>query len=100
MRWLHSLVTSMIPSTGSRIEQTNAAPATRSPYCEAVVLGRDDDRDDQVRDERDARRDPDQPAAGPGVEGLAELDRNSRVNGMPGVPATSNVAGGSPAVLT
>ena len=33
VRWVHSAVTSMMPSTGSRIEVTNAAAATKSPYC-------------------------------------------------------------------
>ncbi len=35
VRWLHSLVTSMMPTTGSRIEETKAAAATKSPNCAA-----------------------------------------------------------------
>ena len=31
MRWLHSVVTSMIPSTGSRNDVRNAAAPTKSP---------------------------------------------------------------------
>jgi hypothetical protein len=103
VRWLHSLVTSMIPSTGRKIEEPNAAPATRSPYwrCSSltpktiamITSATSVTPNVTPISHRPARVSAD----------LRSSTVNSLENGMPGVPATSSLAdvGAAPApVLT
>ena len=95
VRWLHSLVTDMTPSTGSRIAIGVFMPCRKSTNFGCRTFWPSDDRQLDDQDQQREHGDGDQqPPAGAGVDQLAQLDRTEPSEGNPGVSETSMVVGG------
>ena len=91
VRWLHSLVTSMMPTTGSRTEETKRGRATKSPNAAASSCATTTHKKIVSASRASPTVIPisQRPARVSTV--LRSSTAKSRPNGMPGVAETSKV---------